>query len=545
MRHGRSAKPCPGSNLRTITLQLRTRSIWIEIAARSHENMTSQLNTPMAAFPVVNSTFSVTSGCLCFGTLHNIWAGASSVALPGFPTVRPNKAGVQRLEFNIAAQNGTWNVYQLKDARDRNKTNGWFASHSSLDPGDEIRKIVDLTVNYFGDDVQNLFNNYRTEAEGVFVINQHDWNRHDRRFWEEFGEEPKSTGGYITPAGLVDCAQAKGQVQEWKKTPLRERGASESGAWMAIEDSYRAFGRFGFDESRSTARSFLYYATIGHTHSAAFVGFEEPIRDYNEEKTIERQLREGYDYNGILELHERILFGSNEPGNQAKRPVRRRPLPDSLLLGPYNESEHIFRPGDIEPLRRFWRESDYAQRYVPHLDIDLDTYDNKTWRGFIDPWKEPVYDLLNEMALSYLEAFILPLARQRSPPAVITTLLEGEPYRENRREVQGPYLLPDHITYETIPNFDAGAVEARVKRFLVYRSGNDPNAFKNKYITKVTWVLSYILSVLLGSADDIAKRKHRNAILPCDIRGAFYSNYIGNGVFSLLGYSKVVWKGRE
>ena len=70
----------------------------------------------MTAKPQVYSQFTVTSGCLCYGALHNIWYGASSL-IQEFPTAIDRRTGgtviSQILEFNVRAMNGTWNAFQL------------------------------------------------------------------------------------------------------------------------------------------------------------------------------------------------------------------------------------------------------------------------------------------------------------------------------------------------------------------------------------------------------------------------------------------------
>ena len=53
-----------------------------------------------------------------------------------FPEVRPQRSGtvkVHQIEYNISAQNGTWNVFQLVDIQTK-KVAAWFLANSDVDP---------------------------------------------------------------------------------------------------------------------------------------------------------------------------------------------------------------------------------------------------------------------------------------------------------------------------------------------------------------------------------------------------------------------------
>jgi hypothetical protein len=116
----------------------------------------------------------------------------------------------------------------------------------------------------------------------------------------------------------------------------------------------------------------------------------------------------------------------------------------SEYLGPYDKQAHILRSADIEGIRQ------------KAMGVDI-----------ANPLKEPVYDLLNEMAMSFLEHFIIPISSSESALVSATTLC---PNRDNEKTV-------DHFVYhcltdppqEPIPGLDNASVESRIKGFLQER----------------------------------------------------------------------------
>lgn len=59
--------------------------------------------------------------------------------------------------------------------------------------------------------------------------------------------------------GLVDLDAAKSAVHRWKDQRSSEREWAEGGAWLHIPWGEYMFGRFGFDDDRTAARSFLFF----------------------------------------------------------------------------------------------------------------------------------------------------------------------------------------------------------------------------------------------------------------------------------------------
>jgi hypothetical protein len=136
----------------------------------------------------MHSQFIVKSSCLCYGDLHNIWHGACS-PIQGFPTPAPERSGtvrIHKLEYNVSALDGTWKTYQLVDIGSQ-IVRAWFACHSSVNPEEEIDKILRVSGSPYEWYSGSTVNNAETAAEGVLVINRYDWGGYDERGMEEAG----------------------------------------------------------------------------------------------------------------------------------------------------------------------------------------------------------------------------------------------------------------------------------------------------------------------------------------------------------------------
>lgn len=242
----------------------------------------------MAASPNIHATISVSSGCLCFGALHNIWNGASS-PVQDFPSSRPRASGTvkaQAIEFSIAARNGTWNAFQLIDLR-TNEVAAWFLAHSDVNPQTEIDKILCVSGSPYEPDSGSVFNDHKTAAERVFVINRYDWGYYDRRSKDEVvvaaanlpdGEYVLVPYDMFESAGLVDLAAAQSMVLRGKDQTSKGAQWSEGGTWLHIPGGKYMFSRFGFDDNRTAARSFLFFTTNTVFTRTVFKGLERPLR---------------------------------------------------------------------------------------------------------------------------------------------------------------------------------------------------------------------------------------------------------------------------
>lgn len=301
----------------------------------------------------IYASFSVTSGCLCYSAFHNIWQGSSVAPIQEFPSAKPKYGGTVRahqLEFNIPAQNGTWNAFHLVEAS-TNQPSGWFISHSDVSPDLEIDKILRVSGSPYEPESGSHRNNDKTRAEGVFVIGRYDWGYYDQLFEEicdgvDEGEDDMLANS--NSAGLVDYEHAKEQGEEWKQHCPSEREPSDAGVWMYSPHGEYMFGRFGFDDDHTVARSFLFFSTDTYFTRTAFAGTQQFLRkEETSLKRFNRQLQEGYDFSGI----ELLRNPRKPPDDPTILPLRPALPPESQILGPYDRSEHIFRDQDIEALQ--------------------------------------------------------------------------------------------------------------------------------------------------------------------------------------------------
>lgn len=228
----------------------------------------------------------ISSGRLCYGALHNVWHGASAPPVQGLPKIRSKTSGtvvVHRAEFNVAARNGAWNAFQLVDL-EHNKLTAWFLAHSDVDAEKEIDKILRVSGSPYERDSGSSMNDDKTEAEGILVINRYDWGWYDNRGKDEVGGDGENEEGAIMirtgeSVGIVDFAGAKPNVLRWKEEQRPDaREWSEGAAWLHIPGGEYAFGRFGFDDDRIAARSFLFFTTNTYFTRTAFAGFDQPLK---------------------------------------------------------------------------------------------------------------------------------------------------------------------------------------------------------------------------------------------------------------------------
>ena len=308
-----------------------------------------------SAKTIVSATFEVTSGALCFGSLHNILQGAAA-AIQIAPGPRPRRGGTikyQPMVHNVGAETGTWNAYTLLDVN-TSSIQGWFAAQIEVDPVKEITKILRVAGSPYEYEHGSTMNTDKTKEEGVFVINRYDWGtvREEDNFPDEAQEGEADILANGNGLGLVDYSHATSYVQEWAQRKPSQRGASPNGMWMYIPHAEYMFGRFGFDEQYTQVRSFLFFTTRTNFFSTKFPGQENPLRKYETElERFQRGLREGTDYSGIEDI--RKLYDDPLLKNEGVINISPIPPPDSEQLGPYHISEHVLKAEDIESLRAY------------------------------------------------------------------------------------------------------------------------------------------------------------------------------------------------
>ncbi|KAF5964101.1 hypothetical protein FBULB1_12965 [Fusarium bulbicola] len=166
------------------------------------------------------------------------------------------------------------------------------------------------------------------------------------------------------------------------------------------------------------------------------------------------------------------------------------PPPANKQLGPYDRSDYILEEQDIEALRSYRGEHNGAERTI---------------YGFMDPWKQPPFDLVNEMTLSYLEHFVLPHLGGENVAEMAKTLFPG--YEKDSRPISldvdsyRHFIQPDQ---SLIPDFDMFYVSVRVREFLETHGQDESRVFKDGAIRGICRVLGYILTEIFELANNVA-----------------------------------------
>ncbi|KAF4434494.1 hypothetical protein FACUT_7920 [Fusarium acutatum] len=437
----------------------------------------------MANSPIIQSTLSVVSGQLCFGSLHNIWFGSSAPS-QGLPVAPPQPSGtvkVHSINYNVAAQNGIWNVYKLVTSETGDAV-AWFVAHEDIDPRQELDKILRISGSPYEPDHGSTVNNDVTSQAGVFVVNRYDWGYYDKRCFDEIGEGQEEGDDDVlansNSLGLVDRSIAQEMVQRWQGQRLSRRESAEHGIWLHIPHGEYMFGRFGFNDTHTAAGSFLFFSAYTEFTRTSFLGIPRTLREHmTPQERFERQLREGVDFSGMEMVKDMISC------QHVSHP------PASELLGPYDSSDYILREQDIEALRSYCEEQISSNGAEP------------TVHGFIDPWKQPLFDLINEMALSYLEHFILPHLGGDNVAEMAKTLFPD--YEKNSRPISldvASYLHFTQPDQSPIPGLDMSQATVRLREFLESRSQNKSRAFRDDAIRGIFGATGYIGAGILRQA---------------------------------------------
>ncbi|KAF5556096.1 hypothetical protein FNAPI_5887 [Fusarium napiforme] len=454
----------------------------------------------MPSSPTIHSTLPVISGQLCFGSLHNIWFGSSapSQSLP----VAPPQAS------------GTLVISETSDAV------AWLVAHADIDPKQEIDKTLRISGSPYESDHGNTMNNDVTSRAGVYVVNRYDWGYYDERCLDEIGEGREEGDDDVlansNSLGLVDRSVAQELVQRWKSQRPSLRDSAECGVWLYIPHGEYMFGRSGFDDTRTAVRSFLSFSAGTEFTRTSFLGIPGTLREYmTTQERFERQLREGVDFSG-MEIVKDVIFCQHVS-----------PPPVSESLGPYNPSDYLVREQDIEALRSYCEEQASQPGAEP------------TIHGFIDPWKQPLFDIVNEMALSYLEHSILPHLVDDDVKEMAKTLFPD--YEKESRPISldvASYLHFTQPDQDPIPHFDMCHVCVLIRQFLESRSQDKPMVFRDDAIKGICRALGYILTEVFELANGVATNSQHNKILPCHVRQAVLRD---EDILRLICFSKVLY----
>lgn len=506
----------------------------------------------MGGSPEIYTSFNVTSDGVCFGGLQHIWDGAGYPIQEGLPDARPRLGGtvkVQDLKYNVPAQNGIWHAFQLVEGC--LAVMAWFLCHSDVDPQREVDKILRISGSPYEPESGYKFNNRKTRAQGVFVINRYDWIPYQEEEEEDDDDDDDGIKNKFydqESVGIVDYSHARDHVDEWKQKQSSERRATGSGVWLHSPNAEYRFARFGFNDEHSAARSFLFFSTNTYFDRTTFVGLQQTLRkkETNVER-FERQLREGFDFSGIETLQDKVEEGLDLAPFSAYTPEP----PAEELFGPYDARLRILTGQDLESLRE-WTPPLRPETIqdLRNKGVDPDEFQKKLVTIFVEQWKEPIYDLLNEMAMSYLERSILPHNSDILTPALADILFpnhedDGSGGVYNRRRHIDYYLYPCLTQPREQPlseAVDLDAMTARVKVFLRSLTGDDALLLSDECLLGVSAVVVHLLTEVLDLSDGMARECERYGMVPANMRSAVYD--CSQDLKNAFQYSKVFWKGR-
>ncbi|KAI1042919.1 hypothetical protein LB505_013111 [Fusarium chuoi] len=456
----------------------------------------------MADSPIIQSTLSVISGQLCFGSLHNIWFGSSAPS-QGLPVAPPQPRGTVQahsVNYNVTAQNGAWNVFKL--VSETSDAVAWFVAHEDIDPRQEVNNILRISGSPYEPDHGSTVNNDVTSRAGVFVVNRYDWSYYDKRCFDEIGEGQEEGDDDVLATfnslGIVDRSVAQEMVQRWQGQRPSQRDSAEHGIWLYIPHGEYMFGRFGFDDTQTAARSFLFFSACTEFTRTSFLGIPGTLREHlTPQERFERQLREGVDFSG-MDIVQGMLSCQYVT-----------PPPENEQLGPYDPSEYILKEQDIESLRNY-RENASVDGAEP------------TIHGFIDPWKQPLFNLVNEMALSYLEHFILPHLGGDRMADMAKTLFPD--YERDSRPISldvASYRYFAQPDLNPISDFDMSRVSVRLRQFLDSRSQdkstNQIKLYPESHVRKVFLLTAIMKLIVVGATGYIGTGILRQALARSDV----------------------------
>jgi hypothetical protein len=162
---------------------------------------------------------------------------------------------------------------------------------------------------------------------------------------------------------------------------------------------------------------------------------------------------------------------------------------------------------------------------------------------FVEPWAEPLYDVVNEMVLSYLQRIVVPHMGNRGVFAAAEILfpLHNAPEEEGwqlnvwcYRHFTQPDALP-------IPNFDSTYLGSRISSFLS-QCRDPPIVFEDECVAGIARVVAYILTEVLEQATCRSRGgDNQGKIMPSDVRLAVYDD---PQLRDRLQFSRVFWEGR-
>ncbi len=503
--------------------------------------------------------FTVSSDAICFGPMQDI-ERASGLPVQPPPSPRPHKSGTvahHALEHNVQAQNGKWHAYRLHSTKSPERVDAWFAAHELVDPLLELRKLVRVAGSPYEYDCGHKFNCDASRREGVLLVNRYDWDpyKEDEFATRGISEIIEHEGGDFMPnrntVGLVDYAYSAAQVRNWAGRSSSQRRASKHGVWMHIPDSEYMWVRLGFNDGFTHARSFLSFTQRTSFFEARFPTELGPLRIYETElERVRRGLREGRDYSGIADLREMYSPPPPFEGSACNHPPG-----EADLLGPYTGDDQILTPGDIETLRdsippiSAQVEELLRARGFDDATINRQSRENATG-VFAASLREEIYDLMNELMLSFLKRFVVPLRSHSSSSTLGSALFPNSSQVSSfRRHHPDHYLLQSFMDTPTLsPALNIEDISARVEAFIRRQADGDTVAFSGECLTRIARFVAFVVMDLIRQADQMSfgrgsseeRRGEACIIAPRHVRMVIYTS----GFSDILRYSRVLWQGR-
>lgn len=232
-------------------------------------------------------------------------------------------------------------------------------------------------------------------------------------------------------------------------------------------------------------------------------------------------MREGWDWSGI----ETIRSWAKPPEESYIRPMYPPQPSMDQCFGPYHPNDHVLRRQDMDALRVY--------RKVPT---------NTSIGDFVDPWAEPLFDVVNEMVLSYLELRVVPRMRNQISLAAACEALFPPSSRSGPLETGDAFYHTSFLNAneEGIPNLDYAFVAGRIKAFLS-RFEDESTKFEDECIAGITRVIARMFVEVFELASNNSAGNGRTKILPCDIRTQTFQM---DELRRVLQFSQVFWNGR-
>ncbi|PQK10531.1 hypothetical protein BB8028_0002g08520 [Beauveria bassiana] len=493
--------------------------------------MTEKLEKPT---PKPHSSFTVSSGCLCYGHLHNMCHGLTLPPQPFPNAVEWHIDGTvksQTVHYNITALNGTWRAYELVDSRSGERT-AWFVCHDSVSPETEVDKMLRVSGSPYEFDSGSQWHSDETVEEGVLPINRYDWGYYDERCKDEASDDSDQSDHLFSgeeegeSLGLVDCAHARDYIGLWKDVPPPQRESQAHGLWMDVMGEYM-FGRFGFTDDHKAARSFFWFTTCTEFAFTTFAGLETTLRVFeSDQDRMSRLLREGFNMDG-LELVQSELQEHQQSGTVP---------PDDGLRGPHEAADYILdaQDADLIASRAHGPPPNPADEPMPHLSAY---------------WRSACLEVINEALLSYLDSLVTLTSHSSSADddtvskeSIAASLFPKHHDQENTVDkwmytaIMDPRSSPSVITSRE-------AFADKISAFLHSRSdGRDLGMLRVEgFIQGLAAAVEFLCGEMLELAGNSAMDHCRNgAIVPLDIRLSIRND---EELMAMVGCSRVYWMG--